>query len=136
MTFGDLRKSLGKKSRVGSYELLRFCNKLNTTVIGGSSKLFRYFLKNYNPQEVISYSDYSRSIGNMYNQLGFTLSHRSDPNYYYIIDGIRSHRFNFRKDKLVKEGFDPSLTEIEIMHQRGLYRIFDCGAQKWVILVE
>jgi hypothetical protein len=132
MTFGNLRKSLGQNSKEGTFELLRFCNKLNTTVIGGASKLFKYFLTNYNPKEIISYSDFSRSNGNMYNQLGFSLSHLSKPNYYYIVDGVRNHRFNFRKDKLVKEGFDSSLTEIEIMNSRGFYRIFDCGMQKWI----
>ena len=132
MTFGGLRKSLGQSSEDGSYELLRFCNKLNSSVIGGASKLFKYFLKNYNPKEIISYSDLSRSTGNMYKKIGFKLSHNSDPNYYYIIDGVRKHRFNFRKDRLVKEGNDPNLTEIEIMHQRGFYRIFDCGMQKWI----
>jgi hypothetical protein len=131
MTFGNLRKSLGQKSQEGSYELLRFCNKLNTTVVGGASKLFKYFLNNYDIQEVISYSDLSRSNGNMYKQLGFTLQHNSDPNYYYIVDGIRKHRFNFRKDKLLKEGYDSTKTEIQIMNERGFYRIFDCGMQKW-----
>jgi hypothetical protein len=131
MTFGNLRKSLGQKSESGSWELLRFCNKLNTSVIGGASKLFKYFKDIYNPTEVISYSDISRSVGNMYEKLGFKLIHNSEPNYYYIIDGIRKHRFNFRKDKLIKEGNDPNLTEIEIMHQKGIYRIFDCGMQKW-----
>jgi hypothetical protein len=131
MTFGNLRKSLGQKSQEGSYELLRFCNKLNTTVVGGASKLFKYFLNNYDVKQVTSYSDLSRSNGNMYKQLGFTLQHNSDPNYYYIIDGIRKHRFNFRKDKLVKEGADPLKTEIQIMNEKGFYRIFDCGMQKW-----
>ena len=134
MTFGNLRKSLGQKSQEGSYELLRFCNKLNTTVVGGASKLFKYFLNNYDIQEVISYSDLSRSNGNMYKQLGFTHQHNSDPNYYYIVDGIRNHRFNFRKDKLVKEGADPTKTEIQIMNERGFYRIFDCGMQKWKLV--
>ena len=92
-----------------------------------------YFLNNYNPNEITSYSDFSRYNGNMYKHLGFKLSHNSEPNYYYIVDGIRKHRFNFRKDKLIREGFDPNKTEIEIMHQRGLYRIFDCGMQKWNI---
>ena len=133
MTFGNLRKSLGQKSEEGSYELLRFCNVLNTTVIGGASKLFKYFLNNYNPNQIISYSDLSRSNGNMYQQLGFKLSHNSDPNYYYIIDDVRKHRFNFRKDRLVKEGFNPNKTEIQIMNERGFYRIFDCGMQKWII---
>ena len=131
MTFGNLRKSLGQKSQEGSYELLRFCNKLNTTVVGGASKLFKYFLNNYDVKQVTSYSDLSRSNGNMYKQLGFTLQHNSDPNYYYIIDGIRKHRFNFRKDKLVKEGANPLKTEIQIMNEKGFYRIFDCGMQKW-----
>lgn len=131
MTFGNLRKSLGQKSEEGSYELLRFCNKLSTSVIGGSSKLFSFFTKNYNSTEVISYSDLSRSKGNMYQKLGFELSHNSSPNYYYVIDGVRKHRFNFRKDKLIKEGFDANKTEIQIMNERGYYRIFDCGMQKW-----
>jgi hypothetical protein len=135
MTFGNLRRSLGQKTEEGQWELLRFCNKVDTSVIGGASKLLSYFLKNYIVKEIISYSDLSRSDGNMYQKLGFTLSHNSDPNYYYIIDGIRKHRFNYRKDKLVREGGDPNLTEIEIMHKKGLYRIFDCGMQKWIYRV-
>jgi hypothetical protein len=132
MTFGNLRKSLGQKNEEKSYELLRFCNKLNTNVIGGASKLFKYFLNNYDYNKIISYSDLSRSTGNMYKQLGFKLSHNSSPNYYYVINGVRNHRFNFRKDKLIREGFDPNKTEIQIMNERGFYRIFDCGMQKWI----
>ena len=132
MTFGNLRKSLGQVSKEGSYELLRFCNKLNTSVIGGASKLFKHFIRNYNVSEIISYSDNSRSNGNMYEKLGFKLSHESVPNYYYIIDDIRNHRFNFRKDKLIREGFDPNKTEIQIMNERGYFRIFDCGTKKWI----
>jgi len=131
MTFGNLRKSLGQKSKEGSYEMLRFCNKLNTNVVGGASKLFKHFLKNYDVKEVVSYSDSSRSDGNLYKKLGFSLIHETDPNYYWIVDGVRKHRFNFRKDKLVKEGADPNKTEIEIMNGKGFYRIFDCGSRKW-----
>ena len=45
MTFGNMRKSLGSKTKNECYELLRFCNKLNTSVIGGASKLFKHFIK-------------------------------------------------------------------------------------------
>ena len=133
MTFGNLRKSLGQISKEGSWELLRFCNKLNTSIIGGSSRLFSYFIKNYKPTEIISYSDNSRSNGNMYEKLGFNFDHTSDPNYFYIVDGSRRHRFNFRKDKLVREGFDINKTEVQIMRDRGYFRIFDCGSKKWSI---
>lgn len=135
MTFGKLRKPLGQKSKNGSYEMLRFCNKLETVVIGGASKLFKYFLRNYDVKEVISYSDSSRSDGNLYKQLEFKLSHETSPNYYWVVDGIRKHRFNFRKDKLVKEGYDPNKTEIQIMNERGFYRIFDCGNKKWIFSI-
>jgi len=135
MTFGGLRKSLGQKSTDGSFELLRFCNKINYNVVGGASKLMKYFIKNYSPCNIISYSDFSRSDGNLYKKLGFELSHLSEPNYYYIINGVRNHRFNFRKDKLVKEGFDKNKTEVQIMRERKIMRIFDCGMEKWILEV-
>jgi hypothetical protein len=135
MTFGNLRKSLGQFAKEGSYEMLRFCNKLNTSVIGGASKLFKYFIKNYEVKKIISYSDNSRGQGNLYKQLRFNFVHETDTNYYWIIDGVRKHRFNFRKDKLVKEGADPNKTEIQIMSEKGYYRIFDCGSKKWIYVV-
>jgi hypothetical protein len=131
MTFGNLRRSLGSKSNVGSHELLRFCNKLNISVIGGASRLLNYFIKNYKLTEIISYSDNSRGTGELYKRMGFELVSETEPNYYWVIDGIRRHRFNFRKDKLVKEGADVNKTELEIMTERGYYRIFDCGSKKW-----
>ena len=127
MTFGCLRKNLGSKSSEDTYELLRFCNKLNTNVIGGASKLFKHFIKEHNPSEIISYCDRRWSQGNMYNILGFELDHVSRPNYYYIINGKRENRFGFRKDILIKQGFDKNKTEHEIMLERKIYRIYDCG---------
>lgn len=132
MTFGNLRKSMGQKSLEGTYEMLRFCNKLNTNVIGGASRLFKYFVNIYKPKEVISHADRSWSNGNLYVKLGFELIHKTRPNYYYIVDGIRKYRFGFRKDKLIKEGADPTKTEHEIMLKRKIFRIYDSGSLKYV----
>jgi hypothetical protein len=131
MSFGAYRKSLGQKSEQGKYELLRFCNKLNTSVVGGASRLLKYFIKMNNPLEIISYSDKCWSSGNLYKELGFEYLSTSDPNYYYIIDDVRRHRFNYRKDKLVKLGHDAKLTESQIMTNLGYDRIYDCGSDKW-----
>lgn len=131
MTFGNLRKSMGLKSVDGSYEMLRFCNKLNYNIIGGASRLFNYFLKYYNPKEIISYADRSWSSGNIYEKLGFILQHKTKPNYSYVIRNKRYYRFNYRKDKLVKEGFSLSKTEHEIMLERKIYRIYDSGHLKY-----
>jgi hypothetical protein len=132
MTFGNLRKSMGQKSIEGSYEMLRFCNKLNINVIGGASRLFKYFIEKYRPVFIVSYADRSWSSGNLYYKLGFMLDHKTEPNYYYVIDGIRKHRFNYRKDKLIKQGFDQYKTEHEIMLERKIYRIYDSGQLKYI----
>jgi hypothetical protein len=134
MTFGALRKSLGSKSTENKWELLRFCNKINNVVIGGASKLFKHFIDNYVFEEITSFCDNSRSDGNLYEKLGFRFKYLSIPGYYYIIDGIRKHRFNYRKDKLVRLGYDKNMTEFGIMDSLGINRIYDCGEQKWIFL--
>ena len=54
------------------YELVRFCNKLNTSVIGGADKLLQYFIRTYQPKEIISYADRRWSQGRLYDKLKFT----------------------------------------------------------------
>ena len=132
MTFGKQRKSMGIKCEDNTYEMLRFCNKLNTSVVGGASKLFKYFIQKYDPIEIISYADRSWSSGDLYKQLGFDLVHKTKPNYYYVVDGIRKYRFLFRKDVLIKQGFNPNKTEREIMLEREIYRIYDSGSMKFI----
>lgn len=133
MCIGKPRINLGRKTSLeDEYELLRFCNKLNTNIVGGASKLFKYFITNYNPTLTTSYCDYRWSIGNMYKALGFTLSHHSQPNYYYIIGNNRKNRFKYRKSELIKEGFDPEKSEKEIMEERGIHRIYDCWSLVYI----
>lgn len=132
MTFGHLRKSLGQKNKEQNYELLRFCNKTGTSVVGAASKLFKYFLKNNQVDKITTYSLNSYSDGNLYKSLRFDFIAETAINYYWCKNGIKYHRFNFRKDKLVNEGFDLNKTEVEIMHDRQYYRVFDCGSKKWI----
>lgn len=128
MTFG-FRKTNNKKE----YELIRFCNKLNTNVIGGSSKLFKYFLSNYEYVDIISYADISLFTGELYKKLEFISNGLSEPNYFWVgSDNIRKHRYNFSKRKLVNKGYDKDKTEVEIMHERGYYRVYSCGQERYV----
>jgi very-short-patch-repair endonuclease len=134
MIFGKLKIKINSKSE-NKYELLRFCNKLNTDVVDSTSKLFNFFLKKYNPKQTISYSDRSYSNDNLYKQLGFTLDNITKPNYYYIIDGIRMSHFNFRKNILINDGYDSNKTEHEIMLERNIYRIYDSGNFKFTLTI-
>lgn len=135
MTFGKLRKSLGQSNKNNSYELLRFCNKLGFSVVGGASKLFSYFKKHYKFNEIVSYSLNSYSNGGVYSKMGFIIDGDLKPNYFWCKNGIRNHRFNFRKDKLVSQGEDINKTEKDIMYDRGYFRLFGCGSKKWIYLV-
>ena len=133
MTFGGLRKSLGYNPKKGTYEMIRFCNKLNHNIVGGASKLFKHFIKINKPKEIISYSDNRYFDGSLYGKLGFEFIEETKPNYFYVINHNRENRFKYRKDVLVKEGYDKSITEKEIMKSRGYSRIWDCGNKKWLI---
>lgn len=129
MTFSKGRIIMGGKN--DEWELTRFCNIKNTIVIGGADKLMKYFLKNYKPKKIISYSDIRLFGGGLYKKLGFNLISTSKPNYWYIIGDMRVHRFNYRKSMLVKQGYDENKTEREIMLDRKIYRIYDCGNIRW-----
>ncbi len=124
MTFGD-RYTNGKKE----FELIRFCNKINYLVIGAASKLFNSLTKDV---DIITYADISLFEGTLYEKLGFRKESLSKPNYFWVVDSIRRHRFNFNKKKLIEEGFDANKTEVEIMHERGYYRTWGCGQEKWI----
>jgi len=131
MTFGSLRKNLGSSKKEGVYELLRFCNKLNTNVVGGASKLYKYFESNYDYEEVISYADRRWSQGDLYVALNFEKVSESKPNYFYVKGDVREARFKYRKDILVSQGHDKEKTEKQIMKEMGYNRIYDCGALKF-----
>ena len=134
MSFGGLRKNMGQNNTNGSFEMLRFCNKQGYNIIGGASKLFKHFIKNNNPNEIISYADRRWSNGNLYEKIGFSYSHKSEPSYFYVINGERKNRFGYRKDVLIsKYGCSPNDTEHNFCFSQGWYRIYDCGTKvyKW-----
>lgn len=136
MTFSKLRLPLQRleknRNKDKHYELTRFCSRANINVTGGASKLMKYFINKYLPIQVETYSDNLISNGDLYEALGFEYSHTSKPGYWYVIDGIREHRFNWRKQKLVKMGYDINKTEEEIMSELGYYRIYNAGNKKWI----
>lgn len=116
MTFG--RPRFNKKYE---WELLRFCSKADTAVVGGASRLFKFFLDNYRGS-VISYSDNAKTRGSLYKILGFSFLRRSDPNYVWCnsCNNIKTRYQCQMKD------------EVKKMRELGYWRIYDCGNKVWV----
>ena len=134
MSFSPLRKNLGSTKKESVFEMLRFCNKLGYSVIGGASKLLNQFIKDYNPIEIVSYADRRWSQGDLYEKIGFELSNISKPSYFYVIGDKRKNRFSFRKDVLIKKyGCKDDETEHSFCLKNKWYRIYDCGCLcfKW-----
>lgn len=123
-TFGKSR--FDKKHQ---WELYRFCNKLNTTIVGGFSKLLKHFERKYKPSTLITYADRRYSQGNLYEKNGFEFTHCTDPNYYYVKNGQRFNRMKFQKHKLKTqlEVFSDEDSEATNMLNNGYRRLWDCG---------
>ena len=132
MSFG--KRALGKEYD-DNWELIRYCSKINTSVIGGVSKLFNHFIKSHNPKCIISWSSNDISDGNMYKLLNFDYANES-LSYWYISNNMkRYHRSNFSKSNLIKKKIITNAdtrSEHEITKSLGFKRIFDSGQTKWI----
>lgn len=131
MTFDNLEGR--KKMETGGFNLSRFCSKLDTNVIGGASKILKFFIDKYKPKRIISFADLDWSDGNLYFKLGFNLIKTLNPDYKYIVNFKRENKQKFTKKKLIKRGFDPTLTESIITKELGYDKIFNCGQLKFEI---
>ena len=129
MTFGQSRFNTNE------IEMLRFCNALYTTVVGGASKLLNSFLTDHplGTTPLVTYADRRWSnFGNYYEKLGFMYNGTTSPNYFYVNGNIRESRMKYQKHKLIEQGFDPNMSEHDIMKSLGIYRIYDCGNYRYV----
>ena len=68
MTFGYPRYN-----KRYQWELLRLCFHQDYRVVGGTQKMFNYFVDEYKPQSIVSYCDYNYFSGDIYEKLGFEL---------------------------------------------------------------
>lgn len=132
--FGQHRRAMGAQAESGKWELYRFATVANMNISGGFSRLLKRFTVQWAPEEIMTYASMDHSTGGVYIKSGFRLESTTAPGYYWVVDGIRRHRWGFTKYKLVAEGADPELTEAEIMHTRGHYRVWDAGNLKFSLM--
>ena len=117
------------------YELLRLCSKQNYSVVGGLSKILKFFKQNYS-SSIISYACRKYSVGNVYEKTGFTFIENSKPSYVYTKDDIVLSRYQCQKHKLknlLGNEYDCDLTEKENMIKVGYHKVFDCGNKVYVL---
>ena len=125
MTFGKPRYNKNYQ-----YELLRLCSKSNLIVVGGASKLFKYFIDNYNPDSIISYCNKSKFDGEVYENIGMRYIKDTHPSANWskgkkvISDNmLRARGF----DQIFGTNYGKGSSNEELMLESGFLRVYDCG---------
>ena len=129
-----------KKTSNEKWELTRFASDNGKICQGIGGKLFKHFIREYNPSEIKSFADRRWTINeesNVYIKLGFKFDGYLAPQYRYYNAKVdryhRFHKFGFRKQILSKKyGFPLTMTETEMTEKLGYKKIWDCGLIKYV----
>lgn len=116
--------SIGKRKINGkiNLEIIRYGTKIYSNVIGGFSKLFKYMIKDLNPNEIITHANKSYSNGDLYIKNGFEYLYDTKPNFFYVINNIRKYHYSFIKDN----EYD----------KKGINKIYDSGNKKFIKIIK
>lgn len=130
--------SMGKSRYTSDdYEILRYCMNPNYIVHGCFQKLFQTFLRYINHScRIVSYMDLNKRMtaSNVYEKNGFSLDNITTPDYvWYNQSGTKmKSRYSVQKKQLIKQGFDASKSEVDIMHEQGYFRVFGAGSKRYI----
>lgn len=131
MTFGKPRYNKNYE-----YELLRLCTKSDYKIIGGSEKLFKYFIEKYNPKSVISYCDNSKFSGKVYERLGFKFKDFSINKHWYNIKTKQHITDNLLRqrgfDQLFNTNYGKGSSNEDLMIQNKFVEIYDSGQSTYI----
>ena len=131
MTFGKPRYNKNYE-----WELLRLCTHKDYKIVGGAEKLFKHFVKTYNPKSIISYCDNSKFSGGVYELLGFKLKKSySQSKHWYNIKTKQHITDNLLRqigfDQLFKTNYGKGTSNEELMIDCGFLPVYDCGQKTY-----
>ena len=130
-----------RQSNEGDYELHRFAVKTGYTIVGGASKLLRYFEREFKPRFLLSYSWNDWFSGDMYSKLGFVLEHLVPPDYYWYLSGdcinkrqCRLKSLSEKYPELYQQSIETNAPNKEdyIMQSLGAVKVYRSGSKRWV----
>jgi len=138
INYGLIHKTLGlvqlmsfsspRFSRKNQWEIIRLCTKRNFIVLGGTEKLWKNFIKEYEPSDVITYADARFFSGSTYNRIGFEYKDHSGSGYIWNNGVSKLTRHQTRKSNLLDENKKLiNKSENQIMSTKGFYKILDAG---------
>ena len=130
MTFGKPRYNKNYE-----WELLRLCSNKDYKIVGGSEKLFKKFIRHYNPQNIISYCDNSKFSGEVYKRLEMILLSKGSPscNWSKGKEKITNNLLMQRGyDQLFNANYGKGTPNRNLMIQNGWVEVYDCGQSSYI----
>lgn len=121
--------------RGAMYECIRYCVLPETRVIGAIKKFIAYHYEHVPYKDIYSYVNLRYFNGDGFIKSGFKLYSITKPGYFYTNKARRASRIQTQKHKLIKQGYDASLTEHEIMANLGYYKVYDSGNLKLIFSI-
>lgn len=106
-----------KRKKGPEYDLSRFCNKLNVSVVGAYSKFLHEFIERTDFTQLSNFIDMRYGSGAYLNKFGFSFIH-SSPSFKWTDGSVSYHRLKF-----------PGNSGYEL----GLHKIWDCGQAKYIL---
>lgn len=85
-TFSNARKWIKGGKTIRSYEWTRYASLPGVRISGGMGKMLKAFIKEVEPDDIMSYADLEWSEGKVYEKLGFVLEGQKDP-VMFVVDG-------------------------------------------------
>ena len=86
-TFSNARKWAKGDKIIRSYEWTRYASLPDVRLSGGMGRMLKTFIKEVQPEDIMSYADLEWSAGDVYRQLGFELEGQKAPVLFTIDTG-------------------------------------------------
>ena len=111
-------------------EISRFCNKMNTSVVGGFARLLKKaeeILRQSGYKNLITYSDRRYSNGSLYENNGFEFIGKTDIDFFWT-KGNKRYARQISWSIPLEES---DQTRDELMLDKGYHKIYGAGNLRW-----
>ena len=124
-TFSNARRWNKEGKVIRSHEWTRYASLPGVRINGGMGKFLKEFIKDANPDDIMTYADLEWSEGDVYMQLGFSLEGRKSPVVFHIDPQWNRHPVHHEKALPEHHCGD----ELQLRHENLFYQNF--GSNKF-----
>jgi len=135
-SFSAGRKVKRNENTIRSFELLRYANLLHHCVTGGLGKLIARFIKEVNPDDIMTYADLDWASGKGYKTLNFVQTAVTPPLSFWIHPDEMIRYYLHRLPKKLTNEFlmqDKYTDMNDFLKDKGYVMIYNAGNLKYLL---